>query len=161
MLTKTNNAGYKFYYTAADSAGLTTANMITHPVKEPNAKHSTLIYTLFKKGLQTAVDQAHITFELKVIPPNNASNSSVTTTQKHLTLLLKYKNDYISAAMIADENDDPNNGHIVIKEDKYEFVITGASGRFKNCKYLSITFDNAGISNFSQGRKYARIIVIK
>ena len=31
MLTKTNNAPYKFYYTAADSAGLTTANMITHP----------------------------------------------------------------------------------------------------------------------------------
>ena len=161
MLTKTNNAPYKFYYTAADSAGLTTANIITHPVKESNAKHSTLIYKLFKKDLQIAMNRAHITFELKVIPPNNASNSSVTTTQKHYTLFLKNKNDYISAMMIADEKDDPNNGHIVIMEGKHKCLITGASGRFKNCKYLSITFDNAGTSNFSQGKKYARKIVIK
>lgn len=161
MLTKTNNPPYKFYYTAADSAGLTTANMMTHLVKEPNAKHSTLIYKLFKKGLLTAIDQAHITFELKVIPSNNSSNLSVTTMQKHQTILLKYKNSYISATMISDEKSDPNNGHILTIEGKYEFVITGASGCFKNCKYLSVTFDNAGTSNFSQGKKYARKIVIK
>jgi hypothetical protein len=63
--------------------------------------------------------------------------------------------------MIADENDDPKNGHIFIREGKYEFVITGASGCFKDCTQFSITFDNAGTSNFSQGRKYARKIVIK
>ena len=75
--------------------------------------------------------------------------------------MLKYKNSYITAMIISDEKDDPNNGHILIMEGKYKCLITGASGRFKNCKYLSITFDNAGISNFSQGRKYARKIVIK
>ena len=73
------------------------------------------------------MNRAHITFELKVIPPNNASNSSVTTTQKHYTLFLKNKNDYISAMMIADEKDDPNNGHIVIMEGKHKCLITGGT----------------------------------